>query len=83
MEELLQLGAKKELKVTVLSLWTALLRNKQIAFFDKIQPDLPKLGLRFCTKDAEVIYNHKFENSCMKQERNRILEEKANKKNVS
>lgn len=60
-EELLGLGAKEELKETVLKLWVALLRSKQIAFFNKRQSELPKLGLRFCKNDAQVLYNHKME----------------------
>ncbi|KAL5291965.1 hypothetical protein ACFFRR_011007 [Megaselia abdita] len=68
-EELLGLGAKEELKETVLQLWAALLRAKKIAFFNKRQSELPKLGLRFCRNDAKVIYNHKVRKEKKKRER--------------
>uniref|UniRef100_T1GIN7 Rrn7/TAF1B C-terminal cyclin domain-containing protein n=1 Tax=Megaselia scalaris TaxID=36166 RepID=T1GIN7_MEGSC len=58
-EELLELGAKEELKEKVLQIWSALLRSQEIAFFNTQHSELPKLNLKFCQNDVSVLYNHK------------------------
>lgn len=49
-DELIELGAKPELKLTTLQLWTAYLRLHEVAFFAKKNPKLPKLGAFFKKK---------------------------------
>lgn len=49
-EELLSFGAKEELKLMTLQIWAAYLRRMEIAFFNRKQPDLPKLGIKYLPK---------------------------------
>lgn len=46
-DELIDLGAKDELKMTVLQLWTTYLRVNEVAFFSRREPRIPKLGASF------------------------------------
>lgn len=48
--ELIALGAKKELKLTALQLWTAYLRANEVAFFSRKKNALPKLSASFKKK---------------------------------
>ncbi|XP_061388116.1 TATA box-binding protein-associated factor RNA polymerase I subunit B, partial [Musca vetustissima] len=57
-EELLSYGAKEELKLMALQVWAAYLRRMEVAFFNKKQAELPRLGVRYLANDAETIYNH-------------------------
>ncbi|XP_075148080.1 TATA box-binding protein-associated factor RNA polymerase I subunit B [Haematobia irritans] len=57
-QELLEFGAKEELKLMALQVWAAYLRRMEVAFFNKKHADLPKLGIRYLKNDAETIYNH-------------------------
>ncbi|XP_037822272.1 TATA box-binding protein-associated factor RNA polymerase I subunit B [Lucilia sericata] len=57
-EELLSIGAKEELKLMTLQVWAAYLRRMEVAFFNRKQADLPKLGIKYLQNDAETIYNH-------------------------
>lgn len=59
--ELINLGAKKELKLTALQLWTAYLRLNEVAFFSRKSIKIPKLSASFRKRDAEIIYNLKAE----------------------
>lgn len=49
-DELIELGAKPELKLTTLQLWSSYLRLHEVAFFAKKEPKLPKLGAFFKKK---------------------------------
>lgn len=49
-DELIELGAKPELKLTALQMWTSYLRQHEVAFFAKKDPKLPKLGAFFKKK---------------------------------
>lgn len=49
-DQLIELGAKPELKLTALQLWTSYLRLHEVAFFAKKDPKLPKLGAFFKKK---------------------------------
>ncbi|XP_055905660.1 TATA box-binding protein-associated factor RNA polymerase I subunit B [Eupeodes corollae] len=68
-EELIELGAKDELKVMVFQIWAAFLRNKEVAFFSRRHPELPKLGIRFEEKDVAILYNHAKERHKARRER--------------
>lgn len=48
--ELISLGAKKELKMTALQLWSAYLRANEVAFFSRKKNTLPKLSASFKKK---------------------------------
>lgn len=49
-EELITFGAKEELKLMTLQVWAAYLRRMQVAFFNRKQADLPKLGIKYFQK---------------------------------
>lgn len=48
--ELIGLGAKDDLKLVTLQLWTTYLRRNEVAFFSKKEIKLPKLGASFNRK---------------------------------
>ncbi|XP_037951886.1 TATA box-binding protein-associated factor RNA polymerase I subunit B-like [Teleopsis dalmanni] len=68
-EELLQMGAKEELKTVTLQIWAAYLRRMEVAFFNKKQAELPKLGLRFNKRDAQTLYNYGLNENKRKRKR--------------
>uniref|UniRef100_A0A1B6FI01 TATA box-binding protein-associated factor RNA polymerase I subunit B n=1 Tax=Cuerna arida TaxID=1464854 RepID=A0A1B6FI01_9HEMI len=55
-EELINLGAKPELKIVTLQLWASYLRKLDIAFTSVDVERKPKLGYAFKNSDAEIIY---------------------------
>ncbi|PSN45589.1 hypothetical protein C0J52_15087 [Blattella germanica] len=59
-DELITLGANKEIKVTVLQLWTRYLQLLEIAFISKTNElCLPKLSLPYHQRDARIIYEQR------------------------
>ncbi|XP_055852513.1 TATA box-binding protein-associated factor RNA polymerase I subunit B [Episyrphus balteatus] len=68
-EELIELGAKDELKPMVFQIWAAFLRNREVAFFSRRHPELPKLGIRYEKRDAAILYNHAMNRQKAKRER--------------
>lgn len=48
--ELIDLGAKDELRMTVLQLWTSYLRKTDVAFTSTREPKIPKLGPCYSNK---------------------------------
>uniref|UniRef100_A0A1B6IRK4 TATA box-binding protein-associated factor RNA polymerase I subunit B n=1 Tax=Homalodisca liturata TaxID=320908 RepID=A0A1B6IRK4_9HEMI len=55
-DELINLGAKPELKIVTLQLWASYLRRLEIAFTSVDVERKPKLGYAFKNSDAEIIY---------------------------
>ncbi|BFF90586.1 TATA box-binding protein-associated factor RNA polymerase I subunit B [Drosophila madeirensis] len=58
MQELLDLGAKPELKLMTLQVWAAYLGRMEVAFCKSNVMGLPKLNVRSLPRDARIIYNH-------------------------
>uniref|UniRef100_A0A1Q3EZB3 TATA box-binding protein-associated factor RNA polymerase I subunit B n=1 Tax=Culex tarsalis TaxID=7177 RepID=A0A1Q3EZB3_CULTA len=56
---LVTLGAGTGFKLTVLQLWTTYLRRMEIAFFDRVKVELPRLPVFYQKVDAEIIYNRR------------------------
>ncbi|XP_012250900.2 TATA box-binding protein-associated factor RNA polymerase I subunit B isoform X1 [Athalia rosae] len=54
--ELIELGATSDLKLTVLQLWAAYLQKEEVAFTSTVQREIPKLARSFHKKDADIIY---------------------------
>uniref|UniRef100_A0A1B6MFL8 TATA box-binding protein-associated factor RNA polymerase I subunit B n=1 Tax=Graphocephala atropunctata TaxID=36148 RepID=A0A1B6MFL8_9HEMI len=55
-DELINLGAKPELKIVTLQLWASYLRRLDVAFTSIEVEQKPKLGYAFKMRDAEIIY---------------------------
>ncbi|XP_043668375.1 TATA box-binding protein-associated factor RNA polymerase I subunit B [Vespula pensylvanica] len=55
-DELIELGASLDIKLTVLQLWAAYLSKLEVAFTSINKKCLPKLSKRYHKKDAEIIY---------------------------
>lgn len=56
-QELLDMGAKSELKAMVFQIWAAFLRNHEVAFFSR-HPELPRMPAKFEERDVSILYNH-------------------------
>ncbi|XP_015597205.1 TATA box-binding protein-associated factor RNA polymerase I subunit B [Cephus cinctus] len=54
--ELIELGAPMEIKLTVLQLWSTYLGKIEVAFTSTEKQHIPKLARRFNKKDAAIIY---------------------------
>lgn len=76
-EEIIELGAKDELKTVVFQLWAAFLRNREVAFFSRRQSVLPKLGIKYEKNDAAILYNHAKERKKLRRERKDNASSKA------
>ncbi|XP_033167867.1 TATA box-binding protein-associated factor RNA polymerase I subunit B [Drosophila mauritiana] len=59
LQELLNMGAKPELKLMTLQVWAAYLGSMEVAFSKSNKTGLPKLNVRALPIDARIIYNHK------------------------
>ncbi|EDW96777.1 TATA box-binding protein-associated factor RNA polymerase I subunit B [Drosophila yakuba] len=59
LQELLNMGAKPELKLMTLQVWSAYLGSMEVAFSKSNKTGLPKLNVRALPIDARIIYNHK------------------------
>ncbi|ALC47569.1 CG6241 [Drosophila busckii] len=59
LQELLQMGAKPELKLMTLQVWAAYMSRMEVAFCKSNELGLPKLSVRALARDARIIYNHK------------------------
>ncbi|XP_044594910.1 TATA box-binding protein-associated factor RNA polymerase I subunit B [Cotesia glomerata] len=59
--ELIQVGAKENLKVVVAQLWSAYLAKLEVAFVSTNREARPKLSKKFDKRDAEIIYQKVFE----------------------
>ncbi|KAH8311621.1 hypothetical protein KR044_007230 [Drosophila immigrans] len=59
LQELLNMGAKPELKLMTLQLWSAYMGRMEVAFCKNNELGLPKLNVRALQRDARIIYNHK------------------------
>ncbi|KAH8382402.1 hypothetical protein KR009_003350 [Drosophila setifemur] len=57
-QELLNMGAKPELKLMTLQVWAAYMSRMEVAFC-KNELGLPKLNVRALHRDARIIYNRK------------------------
>nr|CAD7262095.1 unnamed protein product [Timema shepardi] len=55
-DELISCGAPPNLKNVVLQLWVMYLKRLRIAFFSKKKEALPRLGLQYHAKDAQLIH---------------------------
>nr|CAD7195926.1 unnamed protein product [Timema douglasi] len=55
-DELISCGAPPNLKTVVLQLWVMYLKRLRIAFFSKKKEALPRLGLQYHAKDAQLIH---------------------------
>ncbi|KAK2584219.1 hypothetical protein KPH14_006637 [Odynerus spinipes] len=55
-DELIELGASSNVKLTVLQLWAAYLGKIEVAFTSMTKKDVPKLSRKYNKKDAEIIY---------------------------
>ncbi|XP_011199724.4 TATA box-binding protein-associated factor RNA polymerase I subunit B [Bactrocera dorsalis] len=69
--DLLSFGAKEELKLMTLQLWSAYLRRNEVAFFSRKRVELPKLGVRYLQRDASALYNHALQRRALKRKRRR------------
>ncbi|XP_017140821.2 TATA box-binding protein-associated factor RNA polymerase I subunit B [Drosophila miranda] len=58
-EDLLNIGAKPELKLMTLQVWAAYMGRMEVAFCHSNVMGLPKLNVRSLPRDARIIYNHK------------------------
>ncbi|KAH8414474.1 hypothetical protein KR215_007043 [Drosophila sulfurigaster] len=58
LQELLNMGAKPELKLMTLQVWAAYMRRMEVAFCKNNEMGLPKLNVRALQRDARIIYNH-------------------------
>lgn len=56
--ELIELGAKDELKLTTLQLWATYLRVHEVAFFSQREPRIPKLNASFKSKYVLKWFNN-------------------------
>ncbi|XP_029667149.1 TATA box-binding protein-associated factor RNA polymerase I subunit B [Formica exsecta] len=54
--ELIELGASADIKITVLQLWARYLGKLEIAFISKNKKLAPKLARKYKKRDAEIIY---------------------------
>ncbi|XP_017057489.1 TATA box-binding protein-associated factor RNA polymerase I subunit B [Drosophila ficusphila] len=59
LQELLNMGAKPELKLMTLQVWAAYMGRMEVAFCRNNALGLPKLNVRALVRDARIIYNHK------------------------
>ncbi|KAH8277503.1 hypothetical protein KR026_011789 [Drosophila bipectinata] len=59
LQELLNMGAKPELKLMTLQVWAAYMGRMEVAFCNKNALGLPKLNVRVLHRDALIIYNRK------------------------
>ncbi|XP_030573478.1 TATA box-binding protein-associated factor RNA polymerase I subunit B [Drosophila novamexicana] len=59
LEELLNMGAKPELKLMTLQVWAAYMGRMEVAFSKSNELGLPKLNVRALARDARIIYNYK------------------------
>ncbi|XP_068157859.1 TATA box-binding protein-associated factor RNA polymerase I subunit B [Drosophila tropicalis] len=59
LQELLNMGAKPELKLMTLQVWAAYMGRMEVAFCNNNDLGLPKLNVRVLARDARIIYNHK------------------------
>ncbi|XP_017111240.1 TATA box-binding protein-associated factor RNA polymerase I subunit B isoform X1 [Drosophila elegans] len=58
-QELLNMGAKPELKLMTLQVWAAYMGRMEVAFCRTNENGLPKLNVRALHRDARIIYNRK------------------------
>ncbi|XP_058169598.1 TATA box-binding protein-associated factor RNA polymerase I subunit B-like [Anopheles ziemanni] len=56
-ERLIELGAPRELKPTVLQIWCSYLRHTEVAFFSKRNRSRPRVGLYNQRNDLNLIFN--------------------------
>ncbi|KAH8242644.1 hypothetical protein KR032_000854 [Drosophila birchii] len=59
LQELLDMGAKPELKLMTLQVWAAYMSHMEVAFCRNNEFGLPKLNVRALPRDARIIYNYK------------------------
>ncbi|XP_016979031.1 TATA box-binding protein-associated factor RNA polymerase I subunit B [Drosophila rhopaloa] len=59
LQELLNMGAKPELKLMTLQVWAAYMSRMEVAFFRNNEMGLPKLNVRALHRDARILYNRK------------------------
>ncbi|XP_017870376.1 PREDICTED: TATA box-binding protein-associated factor RNA polymerase I subunit B [Drosophila arizonae] len=59
LDELLNMGAKPELKLMTLQVWAAYMARMEVAFNKNNEMGLPKLNVRALARDAHIIYNYK------------------------
>lgn len=55
-DEIIELGAKPELKCVVLQLWACYLRRLEVAYLSTSVPHMPRLDVNFRSGDAEIVY---------------------------
>lgn len=55
-DELIELGAKPEVKNVTLQLWAMYLRKLEVAFLSTNVPHKPRLDINFRSGDAEIMY---------------------------
>ncbi|XP_022211488.2 LOW QUALITY PROTEIN: TATA box-binding protein-associated factor RNA polymerase I subunit B [Drosophila obscura] len=58
-QDLLNIGAKPELKLMTLQVWAAYMGRMEVAFCKNNVMGLPKLNVRSLPRDARIIYNHR------------------------
>ncbi|KAH8264131.1 hypothetical protein KR038_003308 [Drosophila bunnanda] len=58
LQELLDMGAKPELKLMTLQVWAAYMSQMEVAFCRNDDFGLPKLNVRALHRDARIIYNY-------------------------
>ncbi|KAH8374839.1 hypothetical protein KR200_007298 [Drosophila serrata] len=58
-QELIDMGAKPELKLMSLQVWAAYMGQMEVAFCRNDDFGLPKLNVRALDRDARIIYNYK------------------------
>ncbi|XP_030381786.1 TATA box-binding protein-associated factor RNA polymerase I subunit B isoform X2 [Scaptodrosophila lebanonensis] len=73
LDELLNMGAKPDLKLMTLQIWAAYLGRMEVAFCKNNEMGLPKLNVRALPRDARVIYNHR----ASKRKRERLIQREA------
>ncbi|XP_016845489.1 TATA box-binding protein-associated factor RNA polymerase I subunit B [Nasonia vitripennis] len=54
--ELIEIGAHPDVKLTILQLWTYYLTKLEVAFTSRTKKCIPKMARRYHKKDAEIIY---------------------------
>ncbi|KAJ8684128.1 hypothetical protein QAD02_019920 [Eretmocerus hayati] len=54
--ELVQIGVDRKIKLTILQLWTSYLSKLDVAFTSKTKKCVPRMSRRYHKKDAQIIY---------------------------
>ncbi|KAG7191118.1 hypothetical protein KM043_007150 [Ampulex compressa] len=70
-DEIIELGAPSDIKLTVLQLWATYLGRIEIAFTSTKKKSVPKLAKRYNERDAEIIYG-KLQSKTRSRKRRRI-----------